>query len=1252
MKNLFYSITLLSFFGIHHAINAQCDATATANSYEIYCGQSVNLTGFGQSSGTVILDENFDGGVFGSGWGSTPGATNFTNPCSPGGVDGTTHAWMDANTSVPRTLVSTSYDLSASTAGVTICFDMLFAQQGGASPCEGPDEPDEGVFVEYSINGGTTWVTIHYFDPNGGNDPQLTNWNNWCFQIPAAAITTNTLFRWHQTADSGADYDHWGIDNVTIYQNDVNAELEWLHDGFSYGVGQPGGVNPNAVSPTSTTTYTVQLTTGNGTVCTDDVTIVVLDPNFDVNLTAVPNPICIGDCAQITGNADVIFDPGGPVIYENNEVDAIFGTPALPAIPFIQPAQDGEVTSEMNINVTGINQPTVTTGLITSVCLNSYFITAIGSGSTDLSNLEIILECPDGTTIQLANVGDLSGSAITNLCFELGGAPLSSGSSPYSGTFAPAESWALLNGCSSNGVWNLTIRGDIYDFTIPLGGLDGWLINFDNPPDIQPSNYSWSPSATLNDATIANPEACPTTTTTYTFEMSSDVAACATYTEDITITVNPCTGCTPPVLTINDMDVCSPNTADLNTAIDASSDPSTNTFYNTQTGANTASNPIGANVSVSGSYWVRAEDPLDPTCFDVFEILVNVTTLTYTPGITDENCGASNGEIVLTPAGGSIPYTYSIDNGTTTQGTGTFSGLPSGSYSIVIEDDNGCQVSGTENVGNIGGPSITSITPTNPTCLGACDGSIEVIVTGGTTPYTYQWFDNGGTPIGTNAAIISGLCSGNYSVEVTDGGGATCVVTDNTTLNDPVAEDASFTFNNFCLGATNGPSITGDAGGTFAFNPLPTDGATINSTTGEITNETNGASYTVEYTTGGACPESSTQVLSISGFSYTGSVSDENCGASDGEIVLTPNGGSSPYTYSIDNGTTTQGTGTFSGISAGVYTVLITDDNGCTATGSENVGNIGGPSIDQLLSTDPSCNGVCDGEIEVIISGGTAPYTYSWFDDNGNPIGTNASVITGLCAGDYSVEVSDAAGSTTVLNSNPSFENGGGSCTCPTGYSCDNDASIVTNGLDPVYSVGDMGCLNGSGFNNSLGANSGTSYVHFYGGLDKVTTNPITFVGGEQVEICVYYSGPQGAGAPGQNTANSHFSLEVDGTQVSPNILVPTNTPWTQYCFTVTMTAGNHTFSIMSGGAAQYAIWFDDFTISEVSGGACPITSIINLTEPPLIDASFSLTDFCEGTTNSASGIITPGGTFSFNPVVTDGATINSATGEITNGDR
>src|SRR5680860_1237432 len=70
--------------------------------YEIYCGESVDLTAFGQAQGTVVLSEDFNTGGFGPGWSSTPGATNFSNPCSPGGVDGTPHAWMDDNTTVPR----------------------------------------------------------------------------------------------------------------------------------------------------------------------------------------------------------------------------------------------------------------------------------------------------------------------------------------------------------------------------------------------------------------------------------------------------------------------------------------------------------------------------------------------------------------------------------------------------------------------------------------------------------------------------------------------------------------------------------------------------------------------------------------------------------------------------------------------------------------------------------------------------------------------------------------------------------------------------------------------------------------------------------------------------------------------------------------------------------------------------------------------------------------------------------------------
>jgi len=238
-------LLISGIFLVSKSIHSQCEVTTSASLTTIRCGQSVSLTAFGQSNGTVVFTENFNNGNYGAGWASTPGSTTFSNPCSPNGVDGTVHAWMGSNTPSPRTLTSSSLNLSTATAGVTICFDLLFASQGDVAPCEGPDEPDEGVYLQFSTNGGATWTDLNYFDPNGGNDPQLTNWNNWCFQLPPGAITANTIIRWHQIADSGQDYDHWGIDNVQIYQNDVSSQLVWLHDNYSYGIGNPGGVNPS-----------------------------------------------------------------------------------------------------------------------------------------------------------------------------------------------------------------------------------------------------------------------------------------------------------------------------------------------------------------------------------------------------------------------------------------------------------------------------------------------------------------------------------------------------------------------------------------------------------------------------------------------------------------------------------------------------------------------------------------------------------------------------------------------------------------------------------------------------------------------------------------------------------------------------------------------------------------------------------------------------------------------------------------------
>ena len=185
------------------ALKAQCTLTTSAYIDQLVCGQCVNLFAFGQGQGQIVFAENFNIGQP-TGWASTNQA-QYNNPWSPGGVDGTTHLWMGNTSGVPRILRTVNYNLSTATAGVTICFDMLFATQGDAAPCEGPDEPDEGIYLQYSTNNGASWNTVNYFDPNGGNDPSLVNWNNWCFALPPGALTAATQIRWFQDNDSGQD---------------------------------------------------------------------------------------------------------------------------------------------------------------------------------------------------------------------------------------------------------------------------------------------------------------------------------------------------------------------------------------------------------------------------------------------------------------------------------------------------------------------------------------------------------------------------------------------------------------------------------------------------------------------------------------------------------------------------------------------------------------------------------------------------------------------------------------------------------------------------------------------------------------------------------------------------------------------------------------------------------------------------------------------------------------------------------------
>jgi len=147
------------------------------------------------------------------------------------------------------------------------------------------------------------------------------------------------------------------------------------------------------------------------------------------------------------------------------------------------------------------------------------------------------------------------------------------------------------------------------------------------------------------------------------------------------------------------------------------------------------------------------------------------------------------------------------------------------------------------------------------------------------------------------------------------------------------------------------------------------------------------------------------------------SSTDASCGAPDGSAWVSATGGISPYSY-LWNMIPIQTTDTATGLSAGGYTVMITDANGCSVFGSVTVNATGGPVASISSFANVNCNGACNGTATAAVAGGAAPLTYLWSDASNQTSVTAA----GLCARNYSVKVTDANGcisSATVTITEP-----------------------------------------------------------------------------------------------------------------------------------------------------------------------------------------------------------------------------------------
>tara|TARA_Y100000385_G_scaffold286639_1_gene349044 strand:+ start:2758 stop:5517 length:2760 start_codon:yes stop_codon:yes gene_type:complete len=286
-----------------------CSITADYTPSNYSCFDSITLSAVGTECNSGNTTGCYNGSYFNDdfnngqamGWNFSQVVTITANTCGVASPDGSNFLWMGGSSPAPRIMETVDLDVSN---GGGICFEMRYAIQSQASPCEGPDLPNEGVSLEYSIDGGLTWGTINYWAPTnmgnpGGTPIDMTVWNQFSEQLPVAAQTNSTRFRWHQAAASNATFDHWGLDKIQIgdtLTNPSNYTISWQHDNYSLTPGVYSGSNPTPiVAPNSNSganSYVVQMTDGTNT-CYD--TVVINTPGALINLDTVVNFICGND---------------------------------------------------------------------------------------------------------------------------------------------------------------------------------------------------------------------------------------------------------------------------------------------------------------------------------------------------------------------------------------------------------------------------------------------------------------------------------------------------------------------------------------------------------------------------------------------------------------------------------------------------------------------------------------------------------------------------------------------------------------------------------------------------------------------------------------------------------------------------------------------------------------------------------------------------------------------------------------------
>lgn len=633
-------------------------------------------------------------------------------------------------------------------------------------------------------------------------------------------------------------------------------------------------------------------------------------------------------------------------------------------------------------------------------------------------------------------------------------------------------------------------------------------------------------------------------------------------------------------------------------------------------------NGLGAGASHSVSptsttiYEVTGTDANGCVNTDQIEITVNALP-TVDAGANQTTCA---GSAVTISATGASAYNWN------TLGAGAshvVSPTTTTVYEVTGTDANGCQNTDQVTINVNALPTVDAGAD-----VSICDGTSTTIVATGAD--SYSW-DNG---LGAGAShTVTPTVTTTYEVTGTDVNNCENTATVQVTV-DPI-DDPSFTFNDYCeVAPANGPTNIATPGGTFAFNPAPSDGASIDASTGEILNGVTGATYTVEYTTNGTCPSSSTETVTVQtnddpSFDY-----DDICLGNGLPIEpsnISTTGGTFDFvTTPTDGATIDASTGVISNATQGsTYDVEYTTPTGvCQASSIITVEVFNAPTI-----TAAGEQTIC--EEDVVTINATGGDTYEW--DNGLGNG-DIQIVSPSTTTTYVVTGTDANGCTNTDDVTITV----------------NPLPAVDAGVDQTVCEGETVNISASGatsydWDNGLGAGATQSFTatstitYTVTGTDgnncintddvMITVNPLPAIdAGADQEICngdqttITASGGNtydwnnglGAGAahnvsPSSTTTYIVVGTDLNGCENSDEVIVTVNAIPTinagvdqEVCegesVTLTATASNGTISWDNGindGVAFTATTTTTYTATADDNG-CTATDDVIVTVNPL----------------------------------------------------